>query len=110
MCDRALRIHFTHGELIGNMSTFTTTNFNTRETTSHEPIVEEPSLHGGADTGFFAEFIQSVKEGKQEILGTTVDEILRSHLTVFAAEKSRREGTIVNVQEYEKQARASMAT
>jgi hypothetical protein len=109
ICFRALRIHFTHGELIGDMNTFTTTNFTTNETTHHAPEVLEPSGHGGGDIGLIATFIKAVKEGRQDILGTDVDEVLKSHLTVFASEASRREGRVVNVEEYERDIRAQMA-
>lgn len=65
--------------------------------------------HGGGDAGLVRTFVEAVREGKQEILGTDVEEVLKSHLTVFAAEESRRRGVVVNVDEYEKEARLKYA-
>ncbi|KAF8321742.1 streptomycin biosynthesis protein StrI [Clavulina sp. PMI_390] len=133
ICDRETRIHFTNGELIGDMKTFTTTYFTRLNVLGkderaaaggvvaseipgskparvhHKPTVDEMSGHGGGDIGLIAAFVEAVKAGKQEILDVTVDDILNSHLTVFAAETSRREGRIVDVKEYEASVRKGMA-
>ena len=66
--------------------------------------------HGGGDHGLAKAFVEAVRTKRQEVLGTDMDDVLRSHLTVFAAEKSRKEGRIVDVDEFEKEARLRMAT
>lgn len=108
ICERQTRIHFTHGELVGDMSTFRTVDFRTTQGQKHHPAMEDRTGHGGGDIGLIRSFVRAVKEGKQDILGTDVEEVLKSHLTVFAAEQSRKEGRVVSCEEYEKQVRASM--
>lgn len=98
ICERETRIHFTNGELIGDMNSFTTTNFSQldilgkdeRESgkvsrpakVHHQPTTDVLSGHGGGDMGLIATFIEAVHEGRQELLGITVDDVLNSHLTV----------------------------
>ena len=48
ICERQTRLHFAYGELIGDMDTFTVTNFRTRKTTHHVPA-NEGGGHGGGD-------------------------------------------------------------
>ena len=36
-CERQTRIHFAFGEIVGNMSSFTVTDFRTRKSTLHAP-------------------------------------------------------------------------
>lgn len=108
ICERQTRMHFTHGEIVGNMKTFEVTDFRTEETRVHKPK-DEGGGHGGGDAGLVRTFVEAVREGKQEILGTDVEEVLKSHLTVFAAEESRRRGVVVDVDEYEKEARLKYA-
>jgi len=103
ICDRQVRLHFSHGEIIGNMTTFTMTDFRKGQKKIHRPK-NEGGGHGGGDMGLIRSFVEAVRTEKQELLGTSVQEVLRSHLTVFAAEKSRREGRIVNIVEFEKEA------
>ncbi|THV08708.1 NAD(P)-binding protein [Dendrothele bispora CBS 962.96] len=104
ICDRQLRMHFSHGEIIGNMSTFTVTDFRTNKTTTHVPK-NEGGGHGGGDIGLIRTFIEAVRTGNQKLLGTDVEEVLKSHMTVFAAETSRREQKVVNCIEFEHKTR-----
>lgn len=52
--------------------------------------------HGGGDAGLSAAFVAAVASGDQSKLGVTPDDVLNSHLTVFAAEQARREGRVVD--------------
>lgn len=106
ICERQTRIHFTDGELIGDMTTFRTTDFRKQTSATHTPRPEVGGgSHGGGDVGLIRAFVQAVRDGNQALLGegTSVDAVLRSHLVVFAAEKSRREGTVVDVVEFERE-------
>lgn len=107
VCNRQTRLHFTHGELIGDMRTFTVTDFRTCQTSTHRPKLEGGG-HGGGDMGLISTFVEAVRTGKQELLGTDIKEVLKSHLTVFAAEHSRREGKVVDCVEFEKSAREQL--
>jgi len=109
ICDRQTRLHFTHGEIVGDMSTFTVTDFRTGLKKKHYPK-DEGGGHGGGDTGLIRTFVEAVATGRQELLGTDVREVLKSHLTVFAAEASRREGRVVDCALFEKEAREKMET
>jgi hypothetical protein len=51
-----------------------------------------------------------VRTGRQDALGTTLAEVVKSHLTVFAAETSRREGRVVDCVEFERTVREKVAT
>ncbi|TCD66938.1 hypothetical protein EIP91_000716 [Steccherinum ochraceum] len=104
ICERQTRLHFSHGEIVGDMSTFTVTNFRTGEKKLHTPSLEGGG-HGGGDLGLIRSFVEAVRTGRQEVLGTDISQILRSHLTVFAAEASRLEGRVVDCAEFEKAAR-----
>ncbi|KAF9263550.1 streptomycin biosynthesis protein StrI [Marasmius fiardii PR-910] len=107
ICERQLRMHFTHGEIIGDGSKYTVTDFRRRKTTTHIPK-NEGGGHGGGDLGLIRAFVEAVRTGNQSILGTDVGEVLRSHLTVFAAETSRRTGTVVDCVLFETQARENL--
>lgn len=104
---RQTRIHFTHGEIVGDMSRFTVTDFRNNTSKTHHPL-DEGGGHGGGDLGLIRAFVEAVRSGRQEVLGTDVTEVLKSHLTVFAAEHSRREGIVVDCAEFERLARESL--
>ncbi len=104
VCARQTRLHFSHGELVGDMATFTTTNFRTGVTLRHEPPPDGGG-HGGGDLGLISAFVDAVRSGNQSLLGTDVSDVLRSHLTVFAAEEARRKGIVVDCKEFEKKAK-----
>lgn len=103
ICERQIRMHFTHGEIVGDMRTFTVTDFRTG--TSKDHPFGLAGGHGGGDLGLIEAFVEAVRTGEQDILGTSVDEVVKSHMTVFAAEASRKEGRVVDCAEFEKAAR-----
>src|SRR5882757_5690553 len=99
ICERQTRLHFSHGEIIGDMNDFTVTDFRTGRKTTHHPKNEGGGF-GGGDLGLIRAFVEAVRTGNQDLLGTNVSEVLKSYLTIFAAETSRREGRIVNCAEF----------
>ncbi|OJA20993.1 hypothetical protein AZE42_09125 [Rhizopogon vesiculosus] len=107
ICERQTRLHFSHGEIVGDMNDFTVTNFRTGCKTTHHPK-DEGGSHGGGDLGLIRTFVEAVRTSNQGLLGTNVSEVLKSHLTVFAAETSRREGRVVDCAEFEKAIRAEL--
>ncbi|KAJ3729006.1 hypothetical protein DFJ43DRAFT_1156564 [Lentinula guzmanii] len=107
ICQRELRMHFTYGEIIGDMSKYTVNDFKANKTKTFYPV-NEGGGHGGGDMGLIRTFIEAVRTGNQKLLGTDVGEVLRSHMTVFAAEASRREQQVVNCVEFEQKARTSL--
>ena len=107
VCERQTRLHFTHGEIVGDMNAFTVTDFRTGKRITHFPP-NEGGGHGGGDLGLIRTFIEAVRLGDQTVLGVDVNEILTSHLTVFAAEQSRKEGRVVDCAHYEKTTRTEL--
>lgn len=105
-CERQTRLHFTHGEIIGDMTDFTVNDFRSSTSERHSPL-QEGGGHGGGDQGLIRTFIEAVRTGRQEVLGTDVSDVLNSHLTVFAAEESRRKGVTVDCEKFEKDARTA---
>ncbi|KXN86375.1 hypothetical protein AN958_10237 [Leucoagaricus sp. SymC.cos] len=103
ICERQVRLHFSHGEIVGNMNTFTATDFRTGAT--KEYAFQIMGGHGGGDIGLIETFVKAVGTGKQELLGTNVDEVVKSHMTVFAAEASRKEGRVIDCAEFARKAR-----
>jgi hypothetical protein len=97
-------MHFTHGEIVGDSMKFTVTDFRKDQSTIHHPKVEGGG-HGGGDMGLMRAFVEAVKTGRQEVLCTDVSEVVKSHMTVFAAEHSRMTGQVVDCVEFEKAAR-----
>ena len=65
-------------------------DFLTRKTTTHRPE-ETGSGHGGGDDALSECFIDAVVTSDQSRLGVTAEEVLNTHLVVFAAEQSRME-------------------
>ncbi|KAH8988608.1 hypothetical protein EDB92DRAFT_2010786 [Lactarius akahatsu] len=105
ICQRQTRLHFTHGEVTGDMNTFTVTDFRTGQKTVHRPP-SEGGGHGGGDLGLMRTFVEAVRTRQQELLGTDVTDVLKSHLAVFAAEHSRKTRTVVDCVEFENAARS----
>ncbi|BEI92123.1 uncharacterized protein CcaverHIS019_0409430 [Cutaneotrichosporon cavernicola] len=109
-CNRQTYIQGTLGELVGDMRTFTVFDFRTRQRTSHSPKQTEEGGHGGGDAGLSMAFVDAVVQRKQECLGITPDDVLNSHLIVFAAEKARHTNTVVDFDTFKTQALDGTAT
>jgi predicted dehydrogenase len=60
ICDRQVRLHFTHGEIVGDMHTFTTHDFRTGARTKSVPR-DEGGGHGGGDLGLIRAFVHAVR-------------------------------------------------
>lgn len=74
-------------------------DFLTRKKTHYAPP-SEGGYHGGGDTGLARAFVKAVAEKNQAALGVTPEEVLDSHLLVFAAEQARKTGTVVDFNEF----------
>lgn len=112
-CERRGRIYGTNGELSYDSHTITIYSFETRETTvidvPRQPPEEEES-HGGGDYGLARSFVNAVDavenqgwevdEAQTHFVGCTLEEAVRSHAVVFAAEEARREEKVVKWKEW----------
>jgi len=105
ICERRGRIYGTSGEIAYDSDTITVHDFKTGKMEVHHP----PQLgggHGGGDEGLAKNFIKAVtavKSGKMEaleaqktFLGADVEEEVRSHCAVWAAEDARRTEKMVS--------------
>jgi hypothetical protein len=60
------------------------------------------SGHGGGDSGIMGEFIRHIQSSDVSHGLTSAAVSVQSHLMAFAAEKSRLENKIINIDEYMK--------
>jgi predicted dehydrogenase len=91
---RRTRIMGSKGDIIGNMETFIMTNFKTRKQTSWKMRTD---AHGGGDHRLVRDWIQAVAQQDPDLLSSTIEVSIESHLIAFAAEKSRLNRTIEDV-------------
>ena len=56
--------------------------------------------HGGGDEALSKVFVEAISKSDQSLLGVTAQEVFDSHLIVFAAEKSRKEGVMVDFEAF----------
>ena len=100
---RETRIFGTRGELYGDSQHLTVFDFLTNETTTVDTDVASDgsilSGHGGGDDGLMAAFVQAVAQGDPSLILSGPQETLESHLMVFAAERARREGQVIQLRE-----------
>ena len=107
-CERRGRIYGTTGELAYDSRTISVYSFETGSTTTipvpRRPPQEEKS-HGGGDYGLARAFVGAVNaverdgwsadDAQARFVGCTLEEAVRSHAVVFAAEEARREEKVV---------------
>ncbi|KAI1863061.1 hypothetical protein JX265_009107 [Neoarthrinium moseri] len=104
-CDRYTYIYGTEGEIYADSKTITVEDFRTGETKTYKPRLESLG-HGGGDVGLTRQFILAVdlvknhgwaaEKAQAEYIGCTLEEVIRSHAMVFAAEEARREKKVVD--------------
>jgi len=98
--NRKTHIFGTKGEIYGDGSKICRFDFLTDST---ETIDTEPASpktlegHGGGDLSLMEDFVSAVANNDPQKILTEPEETLKSHRIVFAAERSRREGRIVNL-------------
>ncbi|EER26464.1 hypothetical protein D8B26_003156 [Coccidioides posadasii str. Silveira] len=122
-CERRGRVYGTLGELSYDSETITVSDFGTSKTQTIEvpkPPPTEPESHGGGDYGLTRAFVQAVdavenqgweaSKAQAEILGVTLEEAVRSHVVVFAAEEARREGKVIDWNEWWKGKSATLSS
>lgn len=109
-CERRGRIYGTAGEIYYDSKSITIHDFTNDETKVVHPEVPRNSHHGGGDDGLTAQFARavaavkmgamSVDESQTAYVGCTLEEVVRSHAAVFAAEEARRSGKVVDWEEW----------
>lgn len=92
---RRTRIMGSHGDIVGDMKSFTYTNFLSGDKTVWSM---ETDGHGGGDWNLVADWVQAIAKQDKSLLSSTIDASVESHLMGFAAEKSRLGGQTEKVQ------------
>lgn len=97
--DRETIIFGTRGELRGNGETIVYYDFLTEKTEEFLTKNAETEMmgHGGGDYGLMKSFVAAVAQRNPELILSGPEEALETHLTVFAAERSRRENRVEQV-------------
>jgi hypothetical protein len=98
ICERYTHLYGTHGEIYADGDTITVEDFRTGTKKLHRPHFEGHG-HGGGDGGLTRQFVLAVdrvknhgarvEDAQNEYVGCTLEEVVRSHALVFAAEESR---------------------
>ncbi|KAI9759808.1 MAG: hypothetical protein M4579_002107 [Chaenotheca gracillima] len=113
VCQRRSRIYGTTGEIEADSVTIKVHNFATGHTQTYHPPAAGGG-HGGGDDGLAQQFIlavdavknhgATVEDAQREYIGCTVEEAVRSHAMVFAAEEARKSQTVVDWADWWEQA------
>jgi predicted dehydrogenase len=97
---RKTRIFGTHGYLSGNGRMLRYIDFRTGAQEIIDTHTGDDASaaggHGGGDAGLTETFLSAVATRDQSVLGTDVWECVASHRAVWAAERARRSGTVVD--------------
>jgi len=99
--DRKTKLFGTRGQLVGDGRTIEVYDFLTDRTTvldTHASAGDITGGHGGGDGGVVDNFLTAVAANDPGLTLSGPRETLESHLMVFAAERSRKEGRVVEVQ------------
>lgn len=105
ICERYSHIYGSDGEIYADSATITVEDFNTGAKKIYKPHLAGGG-HGGGDDGLARQFILaveavknhgvSVADAQKEHVGCSLEEVIRSHAMVFAAEEARREKKVLD--------------
>jgi predicted dehydrogenase len=91
---RRTRVMGSLGDVVGDMTSFTITDFLTGKKTEWK---QESDGHGGGDWRLVADWINAVSQHKPELLTSTIDASIESHVMGFMAEESRNTKKVMKV-------------
>jgi Predicted dehydrogenases and related proteins len=91
---RRTRVMGSMGDIVGDMTQFTLTDFRTGIKTNWALSTDH---HGGGDWRLMANFVQAVSKKDASLLTSTIDVSIESHIMCFMAEKSRMEKKVVDL-------------
>jgi predicted dehydrogenase len=89
---RRTRVMGSMGDIVGDMETFTLTDFRTNKSTVYDNSSGDG--HGGGDWRLVRDWLQAVSQRNPDLLTSTIDASIESHVMGFMAEKSRKTGKI----------------
>lgn len=109
ICDRYTHVYGADGEVYADGRTITVEDFGTGETRVETPPLESVG-HGGGDVGLARQFVLAVdrvknhgwdaERAQREVVGCTLEEVIRSHAMVFCAEEARTRKKVVHWKEW----------
>lgn len=91
---RRTRVMGSLGDVVGDMSSFTMTNFLTGKKTEWK---QETDGHGGGDWRLVADWINAISKKDPSLLTSTIDASIESHVMGFMAEESRKSKKVMAV-------------
>lgn len=99
---RKTRLMGSMGDMIGDMDELVHTDFRTRKKTKFTPKYSDVegyqnAGHGGGDWLMVRDFIQAVSQRRPDLLTSTIDDSIESHIMAFMAEESRKTGKVMDI-------------
>lgn len=97
---RKTRIMGTKGDIVGDMTSFTLTDFLTeKHYLWNEDISKLPGYegHAGGDWGIVKDFVLAVANHDEKYLTSTIDVSVESHVMGFRAEEARKKNKVVKL-------------
>ncbi len=97
---RKTRIMGTKGDIVGDMESFTLTDFLTgKKYVWDEDISKLPGYegHAGGDWGIMKDWVMAVANEDEKYLSSTIDVSVESHVMGFRAEQSRQKNIIIKM-------------
>jgi predicted dehydrogenase len=91
---RRTRIMGSLGDIVGDMNSFIYTDFLTGEKTEWN---QKSDGHGGGDWRLVDNWVEAVSKQDSLLLSSTIDASIESHIMGFCAEKSRKDGKVVEI-------------
>jgi hypothetical protein len=91
---RRTRVMGSHGDIVGDMTSFTITNFKTGK---QEEWKETTDMHGGGDWRLTENWIHAVAQRNSSLLTSTIDQSIESHIMGFMAEESRKNKKVMDI-------------
>lgn len=91
---RRTRIMGSLGDITGDMTSFTYTDFLTGEKTEWK---NESDGHGGGDWRLVDDWVEAVSRQDGSLLSSTIEASIESHIMGFCAEKSRKKSKVVEI-------------
>lgn len=108
-CERRGRIYGTKGEIEYDSKVIRVFEFASKQASTHHPH-QPGGGHGGGDAGLVQQFVKAcqavhmqkmdVAEAQRVYVGCTLDDVIRSHAMVFAAEEARKRKKVVDWAEW----------
>ena len=108
-CERRGRVYGTLGEIEYDTQTIRVYNFGTQKAETYYPK-QLGGGHGGGDAGLAGQFVKAIQavkdkrasadEAQARYIGCSLEDVIRSHAMVFAAEEARRKKKVVDWQQW----------